>query len=183
MLTFNLDSFPEIHTARLILRQVKTTDVDSIFRLRNESVSGEFTARPPFESKKEALELIEKMADAYHNSNGISWAITQKGNDMMIGSTGFWRIERENYRAEIGYAILPEFENRGIMTEACLAIIKYGFDHLTIHSIEANIHPRNIASERILQKAGFVKEGYFKQNYYYNGRFDDTATYGLIKSS
>lgn len=181
MLTFKFDTFPIIETPRLILRQVKVSDVDSIFQLRNDTQTVEFTARPPFESKKEALDLIEKMLAAYANSDGLSWAITIKGEDKMIGGVGFWRIIREHYRAEIGYSLLPSYWNKGYMTEAILPVVKFGFESAGIHSIEANLNPHNKASEKILIKAGFTKEGYFKENYYFNGRFDDTLTYGLVK--
>jgi len=183
MLTFKFDTFPVLETERLILREIKLTDVDGVFKVRNEALNIEFTARAPFESKKEAIDLIEKMQGAYNNSTGISWCITIKGNDTMIGSIGFWRFEREHYRAEIGYAILPPFQNQGFLSEAIQPVLAFGFNSLEIHSVEANLHPGNAPSEKILQKNGFVKEGYFKENYYFNGKFDDTLTYGLVKKS
>jgi ribosomal-protein-alanine N-acetyltransferase len=181
MLTFKFDTFPIIETQRMILRQVRITDVDEIYQLRNDTQTVEFTARPPFESKKEAVELIEKMLASYASSDGLSWSITIKGEDKVIGGVGFWRFEREHFRAEIGYSLLPAYWNLGYMSEAILPVIDFGFEHVGIHSIEANLNPHNIASEKILLKAGFVKEGYFKENYYFNGKFDDTLTYGLVK--
>lgn len=183
MLTFNFQNFPVVETSRLVLRQITMADVDAVFNIRNQSVTGPYTARLPFESKKEALEIIKKMQDAYETSSGISWGITEKGNPTMIGSIGFWRIERENYRAEIGYALLPSFWNKGYMSESILSIIDFGLKHTDIHSVVANLHPDNIASEKVLLKAGFVKEGYFKENYFFDGKFGDTLTYGLVKKS
>ena len=85
MLTFNFDTFPIIETQRLILRQVRATDVDEIFQLRNDTQTVEYTARPPYESKKEAAEQIEKMLAAYKNSESLSWSITLKSEEKMIG--------------------------------------------------------------------------------------------------
>lgn len=181
MLTFQFDTFPVLETDRMILRQVKTTDVDAIFQLRNDTQTVEYTARPPYESKKEAVDQINKMLDAYLSGDGLSWSITLKGSDEMIGGIGFWRMIREHYRAEIGYSLLPQYWNQGLMTEAIKKVVPFGLDEVGLHSIEANLNPHNMASIRILEKAGFVKEGYFKENYYFNGRFDDTLTYGKVK--
>jgi len=52
---------------------------------------------------------------------------------------------------------------------------------LNIHSIEANIHPANKASEAVLLKAGFVQEGYFKENFFFNGSFLDSVIFSLVK--
>lgn len=125
--------------------------------------------------------MINKIIHAYQTKEGLSWALTVKGDDTMVGGVGFWRIIREHYRAEIGYSILPHLWNQGIMSEAVKEVVDFGFSVLGLHSIEANLHPGNIASIKILEKSGFVKEGYFKENYFFNGRFDDTLTYGKVK--
>jgi ribosomal-protein-alanine N-acetyltransferase len=52
-----------------------------------------------------------------------------------------------------------------------------------IHSIEADIDKDNIASERLLQSLGFVKEGHFKESFYFEGTFIDSVIYSLLKSN
>ncbi len=66
------------------------------------------------------------------------------------------------------------------MSEALEAVINYAFNTLKLHSIEANINPENNASRQLLIKAGFNKEAYFKENYYFNGHFIDSEIYSLI---
>ena len=68
-----------------------------------------------------------------------------------------------------------------MITEALIKIVDFGFEHLEIHSIEANLNPDNQASIRVLEKAGFSKEGYFKENYFSKGEFLDTLTYSRLK--
>ena len=100
----------------------------------------------------------------------------------MIGSVSFHRIYKDHYRAEIGYMLHPDYWRMGIISEAVEEIINYGFNTLNFHSIEAHIDPNNIGSEKLLQKFNFVKEAYYKENYFYNGQFLDTAVYSLLKS-
>jgi ribosomal-protein-alanine N-acetyltransferase len=61
--------------------------------------------------------------------------------------------------------------------------LKYGFNTVGLHSIEANIAPENIASARLLEKAGFVREAYFRENLFFNGRFLDTVIYSILAPS
>ena len=116
-------------------------------------------------------------------NDGIGWAICFKTDNKMIGSVSFHRIDKEHYRAEIGYMLLPKYWKQGIVSEAVEAIINYGFDTLQFHSIEAHIDPTNIGSEKVLQKFNFVKEAYFKENYFFAGQFLDTSVYSLLKNS
>ena len=63
------------------------------------------------------------------------------------------------------------------MTEALQICLQYGFQKMKLHSVEANINPGNKASMQLLESAGFEKEAYFKENYFYNGKFSDSIIY------
>ncbi|HUM46715.1 MAG TPA: GNAT family protein, partial [Chitinophagales bacterium] len=89
----------------------------------------------------------------------------------------------EHFRAEIGYSLLPGYWGRGIMLESITAVIRFGFEILKLHSIEANVNPSNIPSIKLLERSGFVKEAHFKENYYFNGKFLDSAIYSLVTPS
>ena len=68
------------------------------------------------------------------------------------------------------------------MQEPITVVLEYGFNVMKLHSVEALVNPNNIASIRLLEKNGFIREAYFKENYFYNGRFLDTAVYSLLTS-
>ena len=89
-------------------------------------------------------------------------------------------MDKENYRAELGYLLHPSHQQKGLMQEAVLAVLFYGFSAIKLHSVEANINPANVASKKLLEKNRFVQEAYFKENFYYRGRFMDAAIYALL---
>jgi RimJ/RimL family protein N-acetyltransferase len=66
------------------------------------------------------------------------------------------------------------------MQEAMIIVIDYGFRAMHLHSIEANVNPDNAASIKLLQRNNFVREAYHKENYYFNGKFLDSAIYSLL---
>ncbi|MBI9053995.1 MAG: GNAT family N-acetyltransferase [Bacteroidales bacterium] len=111
----------------------------------------------------------------------MNWAIVEKSSNVFLGYFGFWRIMKEHCRAEIGFALKPEYWGKGFMTESLLQFVNFGFNNLQVHSIEANVNPLNEKSMLILEKVGFKKEAYFRENYLFNGRFIDSAIFSLIE--
>jgi ribosomal-protein-alanine N-acetyltransferase len=104
-----------------------------------------------------------------------------KNEFKLIGNIGIWRIEKEHHRAEIGYALHPSHQGKGIMQEALKAVLDYGFHMMKLHSMEANVNPDNAASIKLLERANFVREAYFKENYFFDGKYLDSAIYSLIR--
>ncbi|HVX24831.1 MAG TPA: GNAT family N-acetyltransferase [Parafilimonas sp.] len=180
MLNLKFDPFPVLYTERLVLRNVSKNDAGSIFKLRSDKKIMQFIDRPMATTEKDALNYIGVIALALQNKSGITWAISLKDDPALIGTIGFWRIESEHYRAEIGYMLHTDFHSKGITNEAMKVVLNYGFSVMQLHSVEANIKPGNIASMKLLEKNGFVQEAYFKENYFFNGEFFDSAVYSLL---
>ena len=159
MLELNFSPFPEITTERLLLRRMTKQDAGEIFFLRSNEDVMKYIDRPRAVSIQDAedfLDLINKSLDA---NDGITWGITMKENPgKLIGTIGYWRMKKEHYRAEIGYMLNPAFWKKGIMKEAILAVLDFGFNTMHLHSIEANINADNVASAGVLEATGFIKE-------------------------
>ena len=181
MLPVNFNPFPIIHTERLLLRQVKQGDVNEIFFLRSDKRVLEYLDRAPAATIEDAAVWIEKIIDLEKNNDAVTWAITCKPDITLTGTIGFWNITKEHYRSEIGYVLHPHHHKKGIMQEAMTAVLEYGFKTMQLHSIEANVNPKNVASIKLLQRNNFIREAYFKENYFYDEKFLDTAIYSLIK--
>ncbi len=177
---FKFQPFPEIITERLCLRQITMNDNQSLFNLRTDETVMKFIDKPRPKYIHETNEFIQKINLETGNNESINWGVSLKNNDTLIGTIGFWRIMKEHYRAEIGYMLHPSHHGKGLMTEGLKAVLGYGFDTMKLHSVEANVNPLNAASVALLKKLGFVQEGYFRENYFFNGIFLDSATYSLL---
>lgn len=158
MLNINFNPFPVLETERLVLRQLDNNDVNEVLELRGNPETMKFIPRPLTKTIEDALAHIKIINDKINANEGINWAICLKDNPKFIGLLGLYKIHVENLRAEIGYMILPEFKNRGIVSEAILAVNNYGFDVMNLHSIEAVIDPANYSSEKVLIKNGFINK-------------------------
>lgn len=172
--------FPVLTTDRLVLRKTKIEDAEEVFIMRSDPELLRYVDRDPAKTIDEARSFIQLITDNLDNNVGVSWAMTLKDSDKMIGSIAIWRIDKENHRGEIGYVLLTEYQGKGLMLEAIQAVADYGFKEMKLHSLEANINPDNLASQNVLERTGFVREAYFRENYHYNGKFIDSAIYSLI---
>ena len=173
--------FPVIKTERLLLRSIEKPDTPELLFLRSDETVMQYIDRERMKSLEDAELFIHKLQEGVETNENILWVIClSEDPDKMIGNIGFWRFQLPHYRAEVGYMLHPDFWNKGIMKEALEAVIVYGFDTIKLHSIEARITPENIASAKLLEKTGFIREAYFKEDYFYNGRFRDTAVYSML---
>jgi ribosomal-protein-alanine N-acetyltransferase len=180
MLTINFNPFPILETERLLLRRIDANDVNEIFALRSNPETMKYIPRPLLKTNEDVLQHIATIDAKIENNEAINWGITLKNDPKLIGIIGHYRIKLEHFRAEIGYMLLPEFNGKGIISEAVKEVVDYGFNVMKLHSIEAIIDPENFGSEKVLQKNGFVKEAHLKENEFYDGRFLDTVIYSLL---
>jgi [ribosomal protein S5]-alanine N-acetyltransferase len=182
MLQTNFNPFPELSTERLLLRRITMEDAPEIFFLRSDQTILQFLSKEPAANMKEAEDFITLVSNNIGNNEAIIWAITLKEYpSKAIGTICFWRMQKEHYRAELGYVLDPKYWRQGIMKEAIFKIIEYGFDSMGLHSVEARINPHNIASASVLESTGFVREAYFKEDFHHGGKFEDTAVYSRLK--
>ncbi|SDD91452.1 ribosomal-protein-alanine N-acetyltransferase [Mucilaginibacter pineti] len=180
MLDPNFEPFPVLTTERLVLRRFSADDAADFFEVRSNEAVMQYIARPLAKTLEDALALLKVIDDLLTSNNGITWCISLKNDSRFIGSIGFWRIEKENHRAEIGYLLNPAYHGRDIMQEALDVVLNFGFEIIGLHSVAAKVDPHNFASIKLLERNNFVREGYFKENYRFNNRFSDTIIYSLL---
>jgi [ribosomal protein S5]-alanine N-acetyltransferase len=126
---------------------------------------------------------VEGIQIDFSAQEGLRWAITDRATGEFLGTGGFWRIVKAHHRAEIGYELAADWWGKGMMSEVGAVMLDFGFTQMKLHSVEAQIHPDNQGSRRVLEKLGFVQEGHFRENYYdpVEQRFTDTTVFSLLK--
>ena len=174
-------TFPELESKRLFFRKILLIDAKDLFLIRSNDDVMRFMDVTKFESIDDAEKLIKLVDEAYKKQTGINWAIIEKKSNTFIGYFGFFRIIPEHFRAEIGYALSPEYWGKGYMYETLNKLVRFGFKIMKLHSIEANVNPENEKSKKTLEKIGFRQEAYFRENYLFNNRFLDSIIYSLLQ--
>src|SRR5690554_4650465 len=151
--------FPILETERLLLREITQEDAEGIFACFSNDNVTRYYGQDTLENIEQAEKFVDFFSKNYTEKKGIRWGIEIKGTKGIIGTIGFnaWSVKHK--RAEIGYEIHPEQWRKGYTLEAVSKVIQYGFGELGLTRIGAVVFIDNEASNNLLFKVGFQKEG------------------------
>ena len=173
--------FPNLKTSRLNLRQITEADLQNIYSgLSHPEVIKYYGVN--YSSLDDTREQLEWYAELERTHTGIWWAIISAETTEFCGAIGYNNLSREHKKAELGFWLLPEFWHRGYVQEAMEVVLKYAFQKLKLHRIEAFVETENISSQKALQKQHFEQEGILRDSEIKNGRFISVAVYAKLNS-
>jgi ribosomal-protein-alanine N-acetyltransferase len=177
---FDFTTFPILVTKRLILRDLQPSDATDVLVFRGDSIVQKYDD-PIIHTDAEARLFIDELHAEYNNQEGISWAVTLKKQDVVIGAFGLHHWDRFHRRAEAGYGLARAYWGQGIGSEALRAIIQFGYDQMNLNRIYARTIADNHESVRLLERLGFQLEGIQREHSWEeDGTFHDSAIYGLL---
>lgn len=174
-------NLPIIETSRLVLRQLTNDDTKAVYSyLSDPEVIRDLEGFT--ESLEEAEGYINWCNKTLQDGTDIRWGIEEKATGKLIGDCGFGKINEVRIPTELGYILSKDSWGKGYMSEVLEAILRYGFDELSLHRVQAWVCPHNVASLRLLKKNGFQKEGHLREYVYqwHSGKYLDVDMYALI---
>jgi ribosomal-protein-alanine N-acetyltransferase len=151
----DFSEFPALTTSRLLLRKLSLDDAPVIYALRADFEVARLTGKKPFTALDEATTYINKIENLIHKNECIFWGISYKDSTALIGAICLWNFDLPEETVEIGYELLPQFQNKGIMAEVVACIVAYGFDTMGVKTIVAFPSSENPGSVKLLEKTGF----------------------------
>jgi ribosomal-protein-alanine N-acetyltransferase len=175
------DGLPTIESRGLRLRAFRHADADDVFRLYCDKDAVRFGYSPRMEEPSDAIVVIEETARLARARTVFHWGVAD-GEDRIVGHATLFHLEKRHRRAEIGYSIRRDLWGRGLGTRAAAVLVDFAFGALDLRRIEADVDPRNTGSLRLLEKLGFVREGYFRQRWEIQGEVQDGVAFGLLRS-
>ena len=145
-------------TPRLFLRRFTETDAPLIYKLNSDPEVLKYLHEPVLESEAQAKDILTNVILPQYNKNLGRWAIHTKSDYEFIGWCGLKYIE-ETGIIDLGYRLLKTAWGRGYATEAAQYTLIYALRDLKIESITGTAHIENIASIKVLEKAGMKFSG------------------------
>lgn len=125
--------------------------------------------------------MVELGMETFRLSQYV-FVLREKQSLKAIGECGFHTWNRFHHKAEVFYLIRQNaYKRKGLMSEALVQVLKFGFEELDLHRIQACTAKENEASQRLLHKNGFSQEGTLRQDYLVNGVFDDSLCFSLLR--
>lgn len=182
VITMNHLGSRELKTERLCLRQFRPQDMESCLQnwAADEAVFQCISQSP---MSREQMEAFLAGADsAYADPATYYWAIEVREERAVIGEIFVDDFSECNQWCEIDYKLGPAYWNQGYGTEALRAVLDYLLNQVGFHRVQAKCASGNAASERVMQKAGMVREGWLRGYFLRKDGtgFDDVVLYALL---
>lgn len=147
-----------LETERLILQTWTLKDSGEFLKICSDAEVMKFIG----DGKPYSLEQANKFliwAENYQRENGFCrWKVLDKASGETVGSCGFVRLQ-ETGEIELGYLFARKFWGKGFATEAARGCLQFGFEKLGFREIIALTDLENVASQKVLEKIGFIKRG------------------------
>ncbi|MFP5265620.1 MAG: GNAT family N-acetyltransferase [Blastocatellia bacterium] len=148
-------TFPIIETPRLELRPLAADDVDDIHRLWIHPGVRKYLWDDEVISREQAAEVVEESSALFRARGFGLWGAAARGGESLIGFCGYWFFH-DPPQLQLLYGVGPSDWGRGLATELARATIRYGFEVLAFDRVIASADAPNLASLRVMQKAGMT---------------------------
>jgi RimJ/RimL family protein N-acetyltransferase len=172
-----------IRTERLLLRPFARGDVDALYAYhRLPEVHRYLYSQARNRAEVEALVAERAGATALTEAGQELHLVAElAGAGELVGDcVFFWRSE-QHQKGEIGYTFNPAYHGRGLATEAAVALLRLGFESMRLHRITGHLDARNIASARVLERAGMRREAHLVENEFIKGEWSDELVYAMLR--
>jgi ribosomal-protein-alanine N-acetyltransferase len=176
---------PALETERLILRPITAADAPAVFLYASNPNLTRFTLFETHQTIDESRWFATDYARSrYASREPDPFGIVLKGDPVptVIGALGAHWASQPNGTMELGYAIAEPYWGRGLVAEAARAVIRYVFTEYAVERLQARVIVGNDASERVLAKLGFAREGALRSLVLRRGRYWDVAMYSLLRA-
>ena len=170
-----------LETHRLLMRDFIEADWQAVFTYQSDPLYlryNDWTHR----TQKDVCEFIQIFIDQQKDQPRTKFqlAVVLKEESRLIGNCGIRVNDREMREANIGYELNTQYWGQGYATEAAQAILKFGFEKLRMHRIWSWCVAENVASVRVLEKIGMLREGHLREKELIKGRWYDNFLYAIL---
>lgn len=169
---------------RMVFRPLMKSDLVAMYKLSSiPEVEQYNTLGIPKDISVTKAILKERLRENKAESIGnLTLTVEQKGTNTFMGLFGISLGRPTQQKAEIWYKFHPDFWGKGLATEAVNCMLDYCFEELNLHRVEAGCAVENIASIRVLEKVGMLREGRARQSLALPSGWSDSYEYGLLKT-
>jgi [ribosomal protein S5]-alanine N-acetyltransferase len=173
----------QIITPRLTLREVSMNDLETIHALNSLPETDEYnTLGIPANIQVTESLLVDWIADNTHQPrNGYVLAIMHTESNRFLGMIAMTLAKPKFSQGEVWYKLHPNEWNKGYATEALKGMLDFGFNTLGLHRIQAGVAVDNIASAKVLEKVGMIREGRKRKVLPIRGQWIDNFFYGILE--
>ena len=181
----NEDAFPSLSTRRLQLREIVASDAPALLAIHGDAETMKWFGTDPLADLEAAERVIAGFANLRQQPTpGVRWGIVHADparGGALLGTCGVFRWNRGWRTCLTGYELARHAHGQGYMSEALRAIFAWAFETMEVDRIEAQVHPLNAPSLKLLKRLGFVEEGLLREAGLWMGERRDLVQLGLLR--
>lgn len=147
---------PTLHTERLTLRMIRTSDIDDVFEYASDHSVSRYLLWSPHKDRLYTRNYLINLEFLYSRARFYDWGIEYSGK--MIGTVGFTSFDLKCNEGEIGYVLNRSFWHLGLASEAVRRVLDFGFVELGLLKISARYMAGNETSKRLAERLGFSED-------------------------
>ena len=169
----------KLETERLILRTYEEKDLPEYHKIMSDRQNMYYMDDIMTDTLEESRESLKNAIDITESGKARFLAVTL--NDKLIGSCGY-DLKAETPVGKIvhmGWFIMPEYQNKGYITEAAKKVLEYAFTCDNCVRVETGCYTENLPTQRVMAKVGFRKEAERIQAQWHDGKMKDRLGYAL----
>jgi ribosomal-protein-alanine N-acetyltransferase len=173
---------PELETERLLLRRMRLDDAEAVFAYASDPEVTRYVLWETHRSIEDSESFLRSATEGYERGDFGGWGVVLKDDGAFVGTCGVDAgYAPEHARAELGYVLSREHRGKGLMPEAVRAVIAFGFEKLSLNRVQARCIAENVASARVMEKAGMTYEGTLRESEFIKGAYRDIKLYSILR--
>jgi RimJ/RimL family protein N-acetyltransferase len=174
--------FERLETERLVLRRFGDADLDAFVAYRALPEVARYQSWDAY-TPEDGRTLITSMQFRQPGTVGewFQFAIAERVSGALIGDCAICVDAHQPRQAEIGFTLSPAHQSHGYATEAVRGLLEYAFSTLDLHRVIGNCDARNLASARVLERAGMRQEAHFIEDYWSKGEWTSSLIYAILE--
>jgi RimJ/RimL family protein N-acetyltransferase len=171
-----------IRTRRLTLRPFSPADLDDLHAYHSRPEVVRYLRWDARDRAQARIALEKQCRETRLEAEGdwLTFAVVWREAGRVIGETGLKLVSRQHRQVETGFVFNPDYQGRGLATEAAAAILSLAFDGLGWHRVTGSCDARNQPSARLMERLGMRREAHFTQNMMVKGEWTDEFVYAIL---
>lgn len=166
----------------ILLRAWRESDASGLAAVLNDSETERWTTTPQPYGPDDALQWFATHPEAWSTGRSAAMAVIEVSNERVVGSAELKVSDWSQQVGEVAYAVGSTDRGKGVATRAVELLSRWALGQVGLERLELFTHPENIASQRVAQKAGFVREGIARSARVMRGHRVDLVRFSLIRS-
>jgi len=175
-----LPAFEPVASTRLTIRPIKETDLADLLEVNGDPAVTRFLPYDTWQSVEDGKTWLVRMTALAQAGTGQQFVLEINQSRTVVGTVLLFRYDESSQRAELGYVLGRKYWQQGLMREALERFVTYCFASLGLRRLEAEVNPVNEASNTLLVRLGFRKEGTLRERWTTKDAAYDTHIYGIL---